>query len=274
MIRACGRIRKGIGDGWTQITNGELAYLDLGVLRLSSGATHEIPTKDREYAVVLVHGECHVRVENGPSGVLGPRRNPFDDLPSAFLVTRDEILTITATADSLLGVASSPARKRFGNTVVSAKDVQVQIRGAENWSRQVRKVIWSDNTEGNLLLAGETCTPSGNWSTIPPHRHQQDVEGEEAPYEEIYFFQFSHPHGYVLIWQFDDEGDMDQAFSLKSGDVVYQNQGYHPVVCSPGTELYHLTFMAGPRRESMAKVHENYQYILDEFNLKNQFTPR
>jgi len=273
-MRACGRIRKEIGEGWTQLISGELTYLEMGVLKVQAGASHIIATKDREYAVVLVHGECHVQLASGLSGILGPRKNPFDDLPWAILVTRDETLTITAKSDSLLGIGSSPASKKYGNVIITAGDVRVLTRGADNWSRQVRQICWSDNTEGNLLLASETCTPSGNWSTIPPHRHQWDVEGEEAAYEEIYFFQFSHSHGYGLIWQFNDEGDMDQAFSLKSGDAVYQNEGYHPVVCSPGTELYHLTFMAGPHRESRARVHENYQYLLEEHNLQNQFTPR
>ena len=270
---ACGRIRKPIRYGWTQITEGELLYLEMGVIKLEPEASHLLYTRDREHAAILIAGECYVQLDGGQGGLLGPRRNPFDDLPYAVFVTRDEQIIFTAKTESLIAIGSSPASKKLSNAFITPQDVQVLTRGADNWRREVRNVCWSDNTEGNMLLVGETCTPSGNWSTIPPHRHQYDVEGVEASYDEIYFFQFSHPYGYGLIRQFDDDGEMDQAFSLRSGDVVYHNEGYHPVVCSPGTKLYHLTFMAGPRRESRARVHEKYQYILEESGLQNQFTP-
>lgn len=272
-MRACGRIRKPIGYGWTQITEGELAYLELGVLKLKPGTGYRLDTGGREHAAILVAGECHVQLDRDQGGLLGPRRNPFDDLPYALFVTKDEHIIFTAQTESLVAIGSAPALKKLGNTVVTPQDVQVLTRGADNWRREVRIVCWPGNTVGNMLLVSETCTPSGNWSTIPPHRHQYDVEGVEASYDEIYFFQFSHPYGYGLIWQFDDDGELDQAFSLRSGDVIYHNVGYHPVVCSPGTRLYHLTFMAGPRRESRARVHEKYQYILEESGLQNQFTP-
>jgi 5-deoxy-glucuronate isomerase len=273
-VRRCGRIRKEIGTGWTPITDGELANLEMAVLRLEGGESHALHTQDREYAIVLIQGNCHVALRSGMKASMGPRRNPFEDVAYALFVSRNEEVGFKAQTDSLFGIASALATKKLAPTFITPNQVDVSMRGAGNWTREVRKVCWSDNTEGNLLLAGETCTPSGNWSTIPPHRHQYDVEGEEAPYEEIYFFQFSHPKGYGLVWQFDDEGDLDQAFSLKAGDAVYHNNGYHPTVCGPGTTLYHLTFMAGIRRESRARVHQDYRYILDEANLENQFTPR
>ncbi len=135
----------------------------------------------------------------------------------------------------------------------------------------MRLVCWSDNTQGNQLIAGETLTPSGNWSTIPPHRHQYEIPGAEIPYEEAYFFQFSKPQGYGLIWQFDDEGEMDQAFSLRSNDLAYMGGGYHPTACGPGADLYHLTFIAGPHRKSMSNVHPDFRFLLDENNLENPY---
>ena len=121
------------------------------------------------------------------------------------------------------------------------------------------------------MLQVAQCAPSGNWSTVPPHRHQFDVEGEEVPYEEIYYFRFSRPQGFGLIWQFDD--DMDQAFSLKTNDAVYISRGYHPVACGPGAMLYQLTLMSGPRRISQASLHPDYRFLLEEKDLANQYTP-
>lgn len=272
-MRSCGRIRKETGKGWTQLTNGELRNMEMGALSLEDGETYTLHTQDREYAIVLIHGECQVELQSGLSALLGPRRNPFEYLPFGMFVSRDESVAFSATGSCLFGIANSPAPNKLANKLITPDEVDTTIRGADNWTREVRKICWSDNTQGHMLLTGETCTPSGNWSTVPPHRHQYDVEGEEAPYEEIYFFQFSRPQGYGMLWQFDDEGQLDQAFSLKTNDLIYHDWGYHPVVCGPGATLYHLTFMAGPRRISKARVHPDYSHILEESNLENQYTP-
>lgn len=268
----CGRVRKEINNGWTDIIDGELINMKVSVLKLEDGQTFSLDTKEREYAIVLISGTCAVKIGDEIETTLGPRANPYEYKPYAALITRDETVKFVSLGKSYFGIGNSPAVKKMNNKIIMPEDVREDRRGADNWSRLVRKVCWSDNTEGNLLLVGETCTSSGNWSTIPPHRHQYDVPGEEAPYEEAYLFQFSHPQGYGLIWTFDDAG-LDQAFSLKENDVAYNSQGYHPVVCSPGTTLYHLTFMAGPRRLSQARIHKDYRYIMEEKRLANQYTP-
>jgi 5-deoxy-glucuronate isomerase len=202
---------------------------------------------------------------------LGPRRDPFSDAPSGIFITTREKATFTAKQMTLIGVGTAPAKNRTCSTIVMPDKVGGGRRGRGNWERDVRFVLWSDNTEGNMLIAGETVTPSGNWSTIPPHRHQYDIPGEEVPYEEIYFFQFSKQQGYGIAWQFDDEGEMDQAFSLKTNDVLYMDKGYHPTACGPGTALYHLTFISGPYRISRSKVHNDFQFLLEENNMDNPY---
>lgn len=269
----CGIVRKKIEGGWTQIIAGELSLLKFGVLDLNSGDIFELDTQDREYAIVLIKGECEIDLHDGRKNRLGPRDNPFEHMPYGAFVTREQRITFRAADHSLLGVGSAPAETKKTSVIVHPEMVKTGVRGAENWSRQVRMVCWSDNTEGNLLIAGETCTPSGNWSTMPPHRHQYDIPGEEFAYEEVYFIQFSRPHGFGLIWQFDDEGTMDQAFSLKTNDAAYMRKGYHPVVCAPGSTLYQLTLMSGRNRMSQASVHKDYRFLLEELDLANQYTP-
>jgi 5-deoxy-glucuronate isomerase len=273
-MRSCGRIRKEIHSGWTAITSGQLASLELAVLSLEAGEEFALDTGEREHAAVLIRGECQVALDRGLAVILGPRSDPFQAPPFALFVSREETVRFVARRPSLFGIGSSPATTKLANTVVTPAEVEAAIRGADNWAREVRKVCWSDNTAGNLLLASETCTPSGNWSTMPPHRHQVDEAGEEAAYEEVYFFQFSHPQGFGLTWQFDDEGEMDQAFSLKQNDALYHNQGYHPVVGSPGATLYHLSFMAGPQRISQARIHPAFRHLLQDRGMENQFRPR
>jgi 5-deoxy-glucuronate isomerase len=268
---ACGRVRKTLVQGWNPLVQGQLENLRMGALLLEPGHTFRLSTMDREYACVLIHGECTVSLDGEAKESLGPRRSPFEDLPEAVYVSREMVFTLTASRPSLLGMASAPAAGKTASTVVRAAAVGGGKRGAGNWEREVRFVCWSDNTEGNMLLAGETVTPSGNWSTIPPHRHQYDRPGEEAAYEEVYFFRFSRPQGFGLARQFDDEGGMDQAWSLRDNDVLYMSEGYHPVTCAPGADLYHLTFICGPRRISQARVHPDFQFLLEQESLENPY---
>lgn len=269
---SCGRIRKPIDSGLTHLIGDELDLLKVSIAKLSRGDRWTIQADGRERAIVIVRGTCTVTWEK-EQFVLGPRRNPFDDKPHAVFIRRGLEIHLGADDDSLVAIGSAPASKEGRSSKVRPEDVRVVSRGRGNWSRTVRMVCWSDNTQGEMLLAGETCTPSGNWSTIPPHRHQQMIPGEEVPYEEAYFFQFSRPEGFGLTWQFDDEKTVDQSFSLRNDDLLYMNGGYHPVVCGPGSTLYHLSFMAGPQRISQANVHPDYRHLLEDHNLQNQYTP-
>lgn len=267
----CGRIRKPLQEGWTALVEHELSYLTTAALQLRAGQSYTLATGQREYALVLVGGECRVTIEGGESGTLGPRGNPFAEMPSGMMVSRDETVRITAVQDSLLGAGSSPAAVKKRSGIVTSDQTRRANRGTGNWAREVRFVCWSDNTDGNLLIAGETVTPSGNWSTIPPHRHQYDIEASEVPYDEAYFFRFSKPQGFGVAYQFDDEGQLDQAFSLRTNDTLYMGYGYHPTGCAPGADLYHLTFIAGPKRKSQSSVHKDFRFLLEEHRMENPF---
>ena len=270
----CGRVRQEITSGWNQLTDSELNNQKVALLVLQEGDQYELSTQGEEYSLVILEGAVSFAVQSGLEGRLGPRANVFEDLPEGLLLSRGEEVRLTALSDCQLGIHYAPAPKKFKNYLMKKEGIRVNERGAGNWRREVRKIFWNDNSEGNALLTGETLTFPGNWSTMPPHRHQFFEEGKEMPYEEGYLFKFSHPQGFGLIWQFDDDGSMDQAFSLRTNDVAYVGGGYHPVVAAPGSHLYHLTCMAGPKRLSQARVHRDYEYLLEAEGLSNPFTPR
>lgn len=270
-MKGCGRIRKPLNKGWTPLVESELRDLRVGAVLLDEGESLSLETGTREMAFVLVRGDADAQVAGGVQTRLGPRDNPFDAPPYGLFLSREESVTFTARVPTLIGAGSAPATSKVEPTVITPDRVGGGSRGVGNWKRQVRLVCWTDNSKGNALIAGETVTPSGNWSTIPPHRHQYDTPGEEVPYEEVYFFQFSKPQGYGLAWQFDDAGEIDQAFSLKTNDALYMASGYHPTACGPGATLYHLTFIAGPHRMSKSRVHDDFRFLLDENSMENPY---
>ena len=69
------------------------------------------------------------------------------------------------------------------------EDVPVELRGAGACSRQVNNFCSADSFEADRLIAVEVLTPAGNWSSYPPHKHDEDRPGEESVLEEIYYFE-------------------------------------------------------------------------------------
>jgi 5-deoxy-glucuronate isomerase len=111
--------------------------------------------------------------------------------------------------------------------------------------------------EARKLIVCEVLTPAGNWSSYPPHKHDETLPGHESRLEEVYYFESAIARG------FDPQGSTDPfglftAYSspghpiaiderVHTGDVALVPHGYHgPAVAAPGYDLYYLNVMAGP----------------------------
>jgi 5-deoxy-glucuronate isomerase len=104
--------------------------------------------------------------------------------------------------------------------------------------------------DADRLIACEVLTPAGNWSSYPPHKHDEDRPGESV-LEEIYYFEVSAgPTGPGLAYQrvYGHTGaDVDVLAEVGTGDVVLVPRGWHgPSMAVPGYDLYYLNVMAGP----------------------------
>jgi 5-deoxy-D-glucuronate isomerase len=102
-------------------------------------------------------------------------------------------------------------------------------------------------------------TPAGNWSSYPPHKHDEERAGVEAELEEIYYFEVQpqagravadgdriDPVGYQRVYG-TDERPIDVLTEVRTGDVVLVPHGWHgPSMAAPGYDLYYLNVMAGP----------------------------
>jgi 5-deoxy-glucuronate isomerase len=266
----CGRIRKSTEKNrLTWLVDGEMKDIRSGVIDLEKGHSVEVSTADYEYGFVLIHGQFCAKTSSGDKFITGIRHD-FHEKPFGLLITKEETVTLTALEDSLIGVGAAPAADKYRNKLITQEEVGGGQRGKDNWSRSVNFIIWTDNTKGNMLMMGETIIPSGNWSTFPPHRHDYKSD-DEVPYNEIYYYRFERPSGAGLLWQFDDDNKMDNAYSVKNGDSIYMDKGYHPLTCMPGCDMYQLTIMSGSYRQSKAKLHPDYTYILEENKMNNPY---
>ncbi len=86
-------------------------------------------------------------------------------------------------------------------------------------------------------------TPEGNWSSYPPHKHDEDVPGVETALEEIYYFEVA---GGGVGYQRAYGPEIDICEEVRTGDTVLLPGGYHgPSMAAPGYDLYYLNVMAG-----------------------------
>jgi 5-deoxy-glucuronate isomerase len=76
--------------------------------------------------------------------------------------------------------------------VIAPERVASGVWGAANFTRRFHQILTEaaqPDLPARRLIVGETFTPSGNWSTYPPHRHEADALPGEAYHEEMYFFK-------------------------------------------------------------------------------------
>jgi 5-deoxy-glucuronate isomerase len=139
---------------------------------------------------------------------------------------------------------------------VTADEVPVELRGAGQMSREVRNFGVPGVLDADRIIACEVITPGGNWSSYPPHKHDEERVGVETELEEIYYFEVQQevgtsvsdadPIAYQRVYGTADR-PIDVLAEVRSGDVVLVPHGWHgPAMAVPGYDLYYLNVMAGP----------------------------
>jgi 5-deoxy-glucuronate isomerase len=123
----------------------------------------------------------------------------------------------------------------------------------------VNNFATADVFEADAIIACEVITPGGNWSSYPPHKHDEtsDVESE---LEEIYYFEVAAgPQGqpglaYHRVYG-TAERPIDVLAEVRDRDVVLVPHGWHgPSIAAPGHDLYYLNVMAGPGPERAWRI--------------------
>jgi 5-deoxy-glucuronate isomerase len=159
-------------------------------------------------------------------------------------VPRDCRVMVSTVDGGRFALPSARAGRRLPFRYVAAADVAVELRGAGQASRQVNNFCSPEAFEADRLIAVEVLTPGGNWSSYPPHKHDERREGE-TELEEIYYFE-SAGVGYQRVYGHPDR-PIDVCAEVRTGDVVLIPYGWHgPSMAPPGYDLYYLNVMAGP----------------------------
>ncbi|WP_433657132.1 5-deoxy-glucuronate isomerase [Nocardia sp. CA-128927] len=238
--------------GWT--------YTGLRVLKLRAGETRRLDTGEFEAFVLPLAGACTVRVD-GMTFELSGRDSVFTRVTDFAYVPRDAEVELIADGDAELALPMARCANRLDPKYGPAEQVPVDIRGAGRATRQVTNFgvpgVWD---HADKLNACELITPDGNWSSYPPHKHDEASDCEVVN-EEIYYFRIAgwdgitpSRDGFGMHRTYSADGALDENVAVRDGDVFLVPQGYHgPCIAAPGYPMYYLNVLAGPAPErSMA----------------------
>lgn len=221
----------------------EWEYVGLDVVKLKAGASIELATGADECALVPLSGRCTVDL-SGETYDIGGRASIFDGKTSALYVPIDSDYRIEAKTNLEIAICSARASDRYPAKLITEDDTDVEIRGAGNAARQINHIIKPEFPAHRLLVV-EVFTPSGNWSSYPPHKHDVSNMPHESDLEEIYYYRFSHPDGFALQRLYTADGSFDEAYVIQDGDLLVMPEGYHAYAVAHGYTGYYLNILAG-----------------------------
>lgn len=248
-------VRSGSGSRPLDITPATAGWAHSGllVLDLAAGASETIELGDAEAMVLSLSGGAEVEVDDTTFALQG-RPSVFDGPSDVVYAPRGAAVTVSSADGGRFAVCTAVCVNRLEPVHLAACDVPVEMRGAGQASRQVNNFGIPGVLDADRMIACEVLTPGGNWSSYPPHKHDEERAGEETCLEEIYYFEVADgPHGPGVGYQRaygHDDADIDVTTEVRTGDAVLIPHGWHgPSMAAPGYDLYYLNVMAGPGQE-------------------------
>jgi len=245
--------------GWT--------YCGLRIVRLEPGGRHELDTGGEELAVLPLAGSARVEID-GVEFELAGRTSVFERVTDWAYAPIAAHVALSSDGGAELALASARAKRRFEPAYVAAADVPVEVRGAGQATRQVTNFLAPGAFDAvDRLICVEVLTPDGNWSSYPPHKHD-DTPGSLANNEEIYYFRIGRAgttetsgEGFAVHRTYTADGSIDETVVVRDGDAFLVPRGYHgPCVAAPGYPLYYLNVMAGPNPERTMAIVDDPAY--------------
>ncbi|XVQ08314.1 5-deoxy-glucuronate isomerase [Spirillospora sp. CA-255316] len=239
------------GAGWT--------YSGLRVVTLAPGEEAAFETGDAETLVLPLSGACEAAIgvpadEVAVTFRLHGRPDVFSRVTDFAYAPRDATIVLSSRDGGRFALPSARCERRLPARYGPAEQVPVELRGAGTMSRQVNNFCTPEAFEADRLIACEVLTPGGNWSSYPPHKHDEETP-TEAVLEEIYYFEVAAGReghrglGYQRVYG-TAERPIDVLEEVRTGDTVVIPHGWHgPSIAAPGYDLYYLNVMAGPGAE-------------------------
>jgi 5-deoxy-glucuronate isomerase len=236
-------------------------WLSFAARRLAAGQELPASTGPNEACLVLIGGACEVEA-GGRTYTLAGRDDPFDGMPVALYLPPGTDYIVRAAAPTELGVTAARAEGTFEPRLIEPSDVEIETRGAGNATRQINHII-PPQFPAHRLLVVEVFTPAGNWSSYPPHKHEEVNLPAENDLEEVYHYRVSRPEGFGVQRLYSRDGMLDHTWTVRDADTLLVPRGYHPFAAAHGYDCYYLNALAGPERSMAASDDPDLAWVRD-----------
>ena len=251
-------------------------FISFQARRLSTGNQWSFNSNENELAIVILSGAISVNSNRGNWDSI-ERENVWTSAATALYLPRGTEFTIIAARDSEFAVTWVPTGEDHEPWLIQSQDVPVSVRGGDNVSRQINDLLPPGSPVHRLVLV-EVYTPSGNWSSYPPHKHDVHIEDEdgklvEADLEEVYFYMIDRPEGYAYQRVYTDDNSplqragypIDILVKAQNNCAVLIPEGYHPVVSAPGYTTYYLNVLAGSAQSLANQDDPHHSWVKESY---------
>ncbi len=246
--------------------------LGFKVRRLAAGEQIDEDTGIRELGIVVLGGVCSIDAPGARWSSIGKRASVFDGLPYAAYLPLASRFRLTAETACDLAFCYARAERRYPPKLVTPGEVEVEIRGGGNATRQINHILKPEFPADRLLIV-EVYTPSGNWSSYPPHKHDIHNPPAEVDLEEIYYYRVDRPSGSAIQKLYTPDRCIDETLTVRDGELVLVPEGYHPVVAAHGYNVYYLNALAGSARSMAASDDPDYAWVRGAWRDKDPRLP-
>jgi len=260
-------------------------YISFQARRLAVNQSWSFESGENELVIVNLSGRYTVHSNRGQWSGIGARKNVFEGAAHALYLPRHSEFIITAEESGEYAVAWVPTNQDNEPWLIKPEDVAISVRGGDNVSRQINDLLPSGSPVHRLVLV-EVYTPSGNWSSYPPHKHDVHLKDDlgnllEADLEEVYFYKIDKPDGYAYQRVYTDETSslhkagcpIDALVRAENNCAVLVPEGYHPVTSAPGYTTYYLNVLAGSAQTLANQDDPKYTWVKDTYRQKDNRLP-
>lgn len=245
--------------------NAHWNYVSFDAYKLKLNQQVHQQSLENEICITIIAGTADISTSKEEWLNIGERTSPFEKkAPHSVYVPPNDDFTIKSVSDDLeIAVCKAPAIGKYPARLITPSECTYETRGSGTNLRHVCNILFG-NISAESLLVCEVITPGGNWSSYPPHKHDQDLSPKETKLEETYYHRINPPQGFAFQRVYTDDRSIDETMSVEDGCVVKVSEGYHPVGAAHGYDLYYLNVMAGPKREWVFKNDPDHEWILSK----------
>ncbi|SFQ28553.1 5-deoxy-glucuronate isomerase [Salibacterium halotolerans] len=258
-----------IADGVTLVqdlnpSNSDLEYVQFKLIEMEEGSSFQESLSNTELCAVILTGNVDVVIDGQTYSNLGTRQSVFEKKPTdSIYIPSSKEYQIRAGKNVRVALCYAVSNAGGEPAVISADTIEKEHRGKYSNKRHVHNILPDNVDIPEKLLVVEVYTDSGNFSSYPPHKHDQDNLPEESLLEETYYHEINPQQGFVFQRVYTDDRSLDETMAVEHQNSVAVPKGYHPVGVPDGYDLYYLNVMAGPKRKWKFHNDKDHEWILE-----------